>query len=58
MNCTEQFHEVYRLFGPKNFNEIKQNEIPNDALKFLASITNIDRELLSKELKSFIKSFN
>lgn len=43
---------------PKNFNEINKNGIPNDALKSLASIANVDRELLSKELESFANSFN
>ncbi|KAK9886285.1 hypothetical protein WA026_015796 [Henosepilachna vigintioctopunctata] len=43
---------------PKNFNKIKQNGIPNDALKSIASIANVDRELLSQELKSFANNFN
>ncbi|KAL4714973.1 hypothetical protein ACJJTC_003124 [Scirpophaga incertulas] len=42
---------------PKNFNRIKENGIPNDALKSIASIANIDRELLSNELESFANNF-
>ncbi|CAG9762709.1 unnamed protein product [Ceutorhynchus assimilis] len=42
---------------PKNLYDIDKNGLPMDALKSIASLANIDRELLSKELESFAKSF-
>lgn len=43
---------------PKNFYEIDKNGFPNAALKSIASIANVERELLSQEFESFSKSFN
>lgn len=46
--CNEDLMKDAACLDPKNFNKIKENGIPNDALKSIASIANVDRELLSK----------
>ncbi|CAH1640193.1 unnamed protein product [Spodoptera littoralis] len=56
--CNEDLMKDAACLDPKNFKKIKENGILNDALKSIASIANVDRELLSKELEYFANKFS